>query len=83
MSWNANNSPSNSGYSLEPYNQYPTVEESSATISGVSTKAPNRSQMISATAAPHPNNQTQQGSATLASAPGIAGQPNIQWYKWQ
>ena len=44
MSWNANNSPSNSGYTLETYKKYPDIEQATATVTNVATTAPNLSQ---------------------------------------
>lgn len=80
MSWDPIN-----GYTKERYVEFPETEEANATLSNITSQAPNRSEMITATAAPHPNNQTQQGSPALSSAPVVAGIPAgaIQWYRWQ
>lgn len=85
MSWNSNNSTSNSGYSKESYTQFPDKEEATATLSGVATTAPNRSAVIASSLNfSFPNNQTQQGTVAPGSAPTIAGIPAaaIQVARW-
>lgn len=58
MSWNP-------GYTLEQWNEYPTKEEATSTLSNVATTAPSRSQMLTASAVQFPNDQTQQGAAAI------------------
>jgi viroplasmin and RNaseH domain-containing protein len=73
------------GYQKESYTEFPSVEEASATLSNIESTAPNRAEMITASALPYPSNATQQGTAALSSAPVLAGVPvgQIAFYKWE